>query len=76
MGDVGILKDVILSRVEPCDHCFLIMEHEGQEYVGTLLFEETLFCREIYRLLVEHCGDPIEKIADMDLESYFLPSRA
>jgi len=76
MGDVGILKDVILSRVEPYDHCFLIMEHEGQEYVGTLLFEDPLFCREIYKLLVEHCGKPIQQIADMDLNPRSLPSSA
>lgn len=52
------------------------MEHEGQEYVGTLLFEDPLFCREIYRLLVEHCGEPIQQIADMDLKSHSLPRRA
>jgi hypothetical protein len=75
-GDVRILKDVIQSRVDPCDHCFLIMRHEGQEYVGTLLFEDPIFCHEIYRLLIEHCGEPIQQIAEMDLTSHFPASRA
>jgi len=30
-GEVGILRDVIPSSVEPCDRCFLIMEHRGAE---------------------------------------------
>lgn len=52
------------------------MQHEGQEYVGTLLFEDPIFCHEIYRLLIEHCGEPIQQIAEMDLKSHFLTSLA
>ena|ERR671914_213338 len=66
-GEVGVLKDVMLSRIEPCESCFLIIEHEGQEYVGTLLFEDSLFCREICRLLIEHCGEPIHQIGEINI---------
>jgi hypothetical protein len=65
-----VLKDVKLSGIEPCESCFLIIEHEGQEYVGALLFEDPLFCREICRLLIEHCGEPIHQIGEIDI-SYF-----
>lgn len=47
------------------------MQHEGQEYVGTLLFEDPIFCQQIYRLLIEHCGEPIQQIAEMDLNHTF-----
>jgi|ERR687896_572061 hypothetical protein len=66
-GEVGVLKEVKLSAIEPCESCFLIIEHEGQEYVGALLFEDPLFCRAIYRLLIEHCGTPIQHVAEIDI---------
>jgi hypothetical protein len=37
-GEVGILKEVTLSTIEPCSMCFLIMEHEGAEYMVILKF--------------------------------------
>ena len=67
MGDIGILKAAILSPVDPSDHCFLIMEHEGQEYVGVLLFEDFFFCHQVYTVLLEHLGEPIQQIGDIDL---------
>jgi hypothetical protein len=38
-----------------------------KEYVGALLFEDPLFCREIYTLLIEHCGKPIQHIGEIDI---------
>jgi len=35
-GEVGVLRD-FLSRVEPCSNVYLIIEHEGEEYMGALL---------------------------------------
>jgi hypothetical protein len=48
-GEVGILRDVIPSSIEPYDRCFLVMEHHGAEYIGALLLSDTAFCREIFR---------------------------
>lgn len=31
-----MLRD-FLSRVEPCSNVYLIIEHEGEEYMGALL---------------------------------------
>jgi hypothetical protein len=66
-GEVGVLKDVKLSSIEPCESCFLIIEHEGQEYVGAVLFEDPLFCRAIYDVLLRHCSRPIREVGDIDL---------
>ncbi len=67
VGDVGVLKHVMLSNSDPCDRCLLIMEHDGQEYMGNLLFDDSAFCREIYEMLVKHCGRPIQEIGEIDL---------
>jgi hypothetical protein len=66
-GEVGLLKDVILSDIDPPTRCFLVMQHMGAEYVGCLSCENSAFCREIYRVLSDHCGNPIDEIADVDI---------
>ena len=66
-GEVGVLKDVMFSSIEPYEKCFLIMEHEGRKYLGTLLVEDPVFCREIYTLLIEQRGKSIQEIGDLDL---------
>src|SRR5262245_45428144 len=66
-GEIGVLKDVIPSAIEPYDRCFLIMEHRGAEYIGALLLSDTAFCREIFGLLVQKCGKTIREIGDIDL---------
>jgi hypothetical protein len=43
------------------------MHHERQEYVGVLLIEDVLTCRQIYTVLLEHLGNPIHQIGDIDL---------
>jgi hypothetical protein len=65
-GEVGLLRHVILSDIDPPKRCFLVMEHMGAEYIGYLSFENSAFCREIYRVLRDHCGNPINEIGDVD----------
>ena len=66
-GEVGILRDVIPSNVQPCDRCFLIMEHRGAEYIGALLISDHAFCREICDVLIQHRGKTVKEIGDIDL---------
>jgi len=73
MGEVGVLKDVMLSSVELYEKCFLIMEHEGRKYVGTLMLGDSTFCREIYTLLIEHCGKTIREIGEIELS--YMPNK-
>lgn len=67
VGEVGVLKQVIPATMDPWDRCFLIMEYDGQEYMGILLVEDSRLCREVFEVLVEHCGEPIQQIAEIDL---------
>ena len=62
-----MLRGIKLSTLEPCDACFLTIEHEGQEYVGALLLGDPLFCCQIFTLLTEHNGESIQQIGDIDL---------
>ena len=70
-GEVGILKAVLQSLINPRDRCFLIMEHCGAEYIGALLLSDPAFCEEIVEVLMQHLGEMIQEIGDIDL-SYML----
>lgn len=70
-GEVGILKAVLRSHIQPRDRCFLIMEHCGAEYVGALLLSDPAFCEAIIEVLMQHLYETIQEIGDMDL-SYTL----
>jgi hypothetical protein len=43
------------------------MQHMGAEYISCLSFEDSAFCREIYRVLSGYCGRPIDEIGDIDI---------
>jgi hypothetical protein len=52
---------------ESSTKCYLIIEYEGQRYIGALLFDNVAFCRQITALLQRHLGDSIQEIGDLDL---------
>jgi hypothetical protein len=66
-GEVGVLKDIVLSGFEPCERCFLFMEREGRRYIGTLFFEDASFCQKIYAVLMEERGKTIQEIGEIDI---------
>jgi hypothetical protein len=68
IGEMGVLKDVFLCSVEPYEKCFLIMEHEGRKYIGTLLLRDPTFCEEIYAVLIERRGTAIQEIGEIELD--------
>jgi hypothetical protein len=72
-GEIGILKAVLRSHIQPPDRCFLIMEHCGAEYVGALLLNNPAFCAEIVEVLMQHLGETVRQIGDIDL-SYTMGS--
>src|SRR5262249_61125707 len=53
-GEVGILLDVALSRVPAKSSCFLIMEHLGAEYIGSLLMNDRNFCQLVFDALLQN----------------------
>ena len=70
-GEIGILREVSLSKVLPADRCFLFIDYEGSSYMGCLLIDDTVFCGKIAKLLHEHCNRSIAEIGNLDL-SYTL----
>src|SRR5262245_22657315 len=66
-GEIGILKNVILSRLEPSGRLYLRIEDEGEEYLGALLFDSQFACHRAYKLLLSHRGEPVRKIGDTDV---------
>src|SRR5262245_38747046 len=70
-GEVGILRDVALSRDPPKCTCFLIMEHLGADYIGALLMNDRNFCRLVFDVLLQNRFRPLHEIGAIDL-SYSL----
>jgi hypothetical protein len=66
-GEIGILKSVGRSQVEPTKRCYLSIEFEDEFYLGTLLFEDGVFCRQVYQLLQNHVGKSIKEIGDLEV---------
>ena len=66
-GEVGILRDVFLSRVEPRSRIYLIIEHENEEYMGSLLFVDATFCAQICELLNKHRGSRVADLGNLDV---------
>jgi hypothetical protein len=66
-GEIGVLQDVFLSNVEPRTRAFLIIEHEGNEYIGCLMFEDSVFCSQIHELLLGCCGQTVAEAGDLDV---------
>jgi hypothetical protein len=55
--------------VPPTTRIFLIVEHEDNEYMGCLLFDDPSFCRDIFRILQTYRGSTIRDIGSLDLSS-------
>ena len=65
-GEIGILKQANRDS-RSARRCFLVIEHEGERYVGALLFDDQIFCWLVLRLLRSHIGWSIEDLGDLDL---------
>ncbi len=68
IGEVGTLI-YVHSNPLMSSKCFLVMEHGGETYVGTLLFDNDAFCRQINILLQCHLKRSIRDIGDLDLSA-------
>jgi hypothetical protein len=45
----------------------LVIEHNAQYYVGTLSFDDSVFCSQICALLQLHLSQSIKQIGDLDV---------
>lgn len=66
----GRLREVYLSKIEPCSQIYMIIEHETEEYMGALLFSDSTFCRQVYELLSNQCGSRIADIGSLDISQF------
>ena len=64
-GEIGELKYVLCQLSGKA--CFLIILHDGGGYIGSLLFDEDLFCQQIGKILETCTGRTIKEIGDLDL---------
>ena len=65
-GEIGILRQVV-ADTRLGQRCLLIMEHDSGNYIGTLLFDDSMFCVLITAVLKKHIGLSIDQIGDVDL---------
>jgi hypothetical protein len=68
LGEIGVLKTVRCNANRP-GRIYLIITHQGAEYIGCLLFEDKDFCEEVAEHLQRCCNMPLEVIGTCDLIS-------
>ena len=66
-GEIGILRKVEASNIQPTDRCFLHVDHEGSSYIGCLMVDDPAFCEQVVQLLEGCCNRTIAEIGSLDL---------
>ena len=67
-GEVGVVRDVFLSNIEPRTRLYLIMEHQENEYIGCLLFNDSVFCAQIYTFMNTCRGKTLEQLGNLEID--------
>ena len=70
-GEIGVLRTVQPSNVQPANRCFLHMDHEGSSYIGCLIVDDQAFCDHVVQLLQGCCNRPIAEIGNIELSHTF-----
>ena len=66
-GEVGVLRWVSESNIQPANRCFLFIDFEESSYGGVLTVDYHAFCTKIVRFLQAHYDRPIAEIGGLDL---------
>ena len=67
-GEVGILVRVDTApNILNTPHCVVVIQWNGQEYFGSLYFNDEAFMQEIVRLLQNSLGCAIAEIGSLDI---------
>ena len=66
-GEVGVLRWVSESNIQPANRCFLFIDFEESSYGGVLTVDYHAFCTNIVRFLQAHYNRPVAEIGDLDL---------
>jgi hypothetical protein len=64
-GEVGVL--IYVHAGGASNTCYLVIEHENQNYSGSLVFDDGPFCRQMVDLLQQYCGRSVKEIGDLQV---------
>ena len=65
-GEVGVLK-FVHAQAEVSLKCYIVMECEGEKYIGELVFHDRASSQRIAFLLRSSIGRSIKEIGDIDI---------
>ena len=67
-GEVGVLT-YVLSHERRSNKCYMVIDEDGERFVGCLIFDDITFCGQIATLLKRHLGHVVKKIGDIEVAS-------
>jgi len=65
-GEVGVLT-YVYSNTRVSNKCYLVIEYEHENYIGSLIFDDHPFCTQVALVLQSQVGRPIEEIGNLEL---------
>lgn len=68
-GEIGRLEQVLLNEAVK-ESIFLLISHEGFNYMGSMTFDDRMFCRQLSEFLKSKIGLSIKEIGDLDLSHW------
>jgi hypothetical protein len=74
VGEVGVLQDVKTDD-QFSSKCFLYIKCNEGTFIGCLRFDYSYFCRQVFELLRNHCGEPVQLIGELDMDEAAKESR-
>ena len=66
-GESAVFTNIRLSSIDPITTCYLTVEFENEEYLGTLLCKGHELCDVVYQMLQQNIGQSLGEIGDLDL---------
>ena len=65
-GELGTLNRIVMHDLISRSF-FLLIEYEKEYYLGSLVFDDATFCKQIHDLLQNYIGSSIKDIGSIDL---------
>ena len=65
-GELGILEDASMHELIS-NKIFLAMTHLSDRYIAVLAFDDPMFAKQLYQVLLKSIGRPIQEIGSLDL---------
>jgi hypothetical protein len=65
-GELGVLRYVHWNSAGS-SKCYLVIEYNREHYVGSLMFDDATFCRQIATILQGHIGEAISDIGALEV---------